>query len=96
MLNKKKLVFHCRAALKLQEQISSNMENKVLDEERKIKEGELLLKKMQQDHQRDYQEMKKQQLKKQVFRVLDLIPTKTDGFTCFNQPYVSTNNILTF
>ncbi|KFM61683.1 Coiled-coil domain-containing protein 19, mitochondrial, partial [Stegodyphus mimosarum] len=55
-----------RSAAKLQEQIKENLERRLLDEERKIKEGEILLKKLKEDQMREYQEMKNKQLKKQV------------------------------
>lgn len=71
MLFKNYLYF--RAAFQLQDQIKSNFENKRLDEEKKIKEGELLVKKMKEEQQRDYQELKTQQLKKQIFRVSYLL-----------------------
>ncbi|CAL1289603.1 unnamed protein product [Larinioides sclopetarius] len=54
------------AASKLQEQIKENKERRLLDEENKIKEGELLLKKLKEDQMRDLQEMKMQQLKKKA------------------------------
>lgn len=65
-----KMYLYFRAASQLQEQIKSNFESKLLDEEKKIKEGELLIKKMKEEQQRDYLELKTQQLKKQTFRVI--------------------------
>lgn len=53
----------------IKDQIKNNLECKLLDDERKLKERELLLKKMEEDHLRDLQEMKLHQLKKQTFLV---------------------------
>lgn len=66
IVQKRKEAAH-KAALKLQEQIGNNLDKKVLKDQRKIKERELLLKKMQRDQQMDYNEVKKKQLKKQEF-----------------------------
>lgn len=68
-----KIYLYFRAVSQLQEQIKCNFESKLLDEEKKIKEGELLIKKMKEEQQRDYQELKTQQLKKQTFRVTCLL-----------------------
>ncbi|GFS36463.1 uncharacterized protein NPIL_685261 [Nephila pilipes] len=55
-----------QAASHLQEQIKENKERKLLEEESKIKEGDLLLKKLKEDQMRDYQEMKIHHAKKKA------------------------------
>ncbi|XP_054710841.1 cilia- and flagella-associated protein 45-like [Uloborus diversus] len=56
-----------QAAAELQAQIQDNKERHLIDSERKVKEGEILLKKMKEDQERDYQQMKLKRLKKQKF-----------------------------